>query len=154
MGIKNLFDQLKKSDYTEFYNYETDMFSYLYRNQELINLPFVNTFLIVSSWLGTSMRSGAWTFYEATPIEDIMIAVKHLNEIGESELCRILKKGIHDYQNPLYNDEYPEEWMKESDDIDKWIIEHENWLYHWLYDYILTHEDKIIMIGGPIHENY
>ena len=41
-----------------------------------------------------------------------MIAVKHLNEIGESELCRILKKGIHDYQNPLYNDEYPEEWMK------------------------------------------
>ncbi len=58
------------------------------------------------------MRSGAWTFYEATPIEDIMIAVKHLNEISESELCRMIEKGIHDYQNPLYNDEYPEEWMK------------------------------------------
>ncbi len=55
------------------------------------------------------MRSGAWTFYEATPIEDIMIAVKHLNEISESELCRMIEKGIHDYQNPLYNDEYSEE---------------------------------------------
>ena len=62
MDIKKLFDQLKKSDYTDFYNYETDIFSYLYRNEELVNQPFVKTFLIVSSWLGTSMRSGAWTF--------------------------------------------------------------------------------------------
>ncbi len=60
----------------------------------------------------------------------------------------MIGKGIHDYQNPRYAEdfEYPEEWITESEEIDAWIKEHDDWLCHWLYDYLLRNENRIIAL--------
>ena len=146
--ITQLYDRLKAIDHKHFYEIESVFFQCFCSNPETVSLPLINAFLIVSSWFGTSERSGAWTFYEATNPESIQKAVDYLIQSGETELTAVIKKGIHDYQNPQYAEdfEYPEEWITESEEIDAWITEHDDWLCHWLYDYLLRNENKIIAL--------
>ncbi len=146
--ITQLYDRLKAIDHKHFYEIESDFFQCFCYNPETVSLPLINAFLIVSGWFGTSERSGAWTFYEATNPESIQKAVDYLIQSGETELAAVIEKGIHDYQNPQYTEdfEYPEEWITESEEIDVWIKEHDDWLCHWLYDYLLKNENRIIAL--------
>ena len=76
--ITQLYDRLKAIDYKHFYEIESDFFQCFCSNPETVSLPLINAFLIASSWFGTSERSGAWTFYEATNPERIQKAVDYL----------------------------------------------------------------------------
>ena len=148
MDIKKLYEKLKSMDDKEFYKIESDFFIYLYSDPNKSSLPFVNTFLIVSSWFGTSMRSGVWTFYETANEQNVKNAVDYLKQTGETELAAIIEKGIHDYQNPIYSEnfDYPEKWISEADEIDDWITEQESRLSNWLYNFLIANEDKIISL--------
>lgn len=152
VNIQKLYEKLKSMDYKEYYEIESDFFPYLYANSKIRELSDINAFLIVSSWFGTSERSGVWTFYEATAQSNVQRAVDYLNQVGDSELAAIIERGIHDYQNPIYsgNFEYPEEWIDESNEIDDWIIEHSDWLWHWLYDFLIVNENRIIALNSGL----
>lgn len=146
--IAQLYQRLKTLDYKHFFEIESDFFQCFCSDAETTENPMVNAFLIVSSWFGTSERSGVWTFYEATSPANVEKAVNYLLQVGETELAAVISKGMHDYQNPQYADnfDYPEEWITESEEIDAWISKHYDWLCHWLYDYLIANENKIIKL--------
>ena len=61
----------------EFFTVETELFTTLY---EMKDKPdFVFAFLGLSSWMGTSLRSGVWTYYESTNKMEIDAIIKYLN---------------------------------------------------------------------------
>lgn len=122
---------------------QTDFFRMFYANAALRELPAVKAFMIVSGWLGTSFRSGVWTFYEATPQQDILAAVHYLQENGSDDLAAMLQKGCHDYQAHQDDFEYPEAWISESEEIDSWIQVHEDAVLQHLTDELLRHRQDI-----------
>ncbi len=139
--LERLYEKLKRISYSDLYKVEADFCTYFYTKSESNSDPYINAFLIVSNWRATSVRSGVWTFYEATNQSDIEKAVEFLQQEYE-ELSAMIKKGIHDYQNPAYAEsfEYPEEWIEESDEIDDWIEVHEEQIDKWLYDSLIVNE--------------
>lgn len=131
--IEQLYQQLPDISDPEFYRLEPEFCSEFYRFQGE-NMPLcVTAFLTVANWSAASVRSGAWTFYEAARPEDVDMTLKFLEQTGNDPLAGIFRLGIHDYQNPKYagNCDYPEEWMEEADQIDAWVATHEDWLYGW-----------------------
>ncbi len=54
-------------------------------------------------------------------------------------------RGIHDYQSPKYNVDfnYPQEWIDETESIDKWIWNNEQNLYEWQKEFLLTYRDEV-----------
>ncbi len=146
MDFEILFSMLESAvSSTEAVSVQAEFFRKLYADASLRALPFVNAFLIVSGWLGTSLRSGVWTFYEATPQQDVQAAAGYLEQSGFAELAAMLQKGIHDYQAPQYQADfdYPEEWITESEEIDRWITAHEDAILHHLTDELLRRRQEL-----------
>ena len=146
--IEELYSRLENTDKNEFYKIEPDFFMYLYSLYREEPVTLINAYLIVSSWHGTSLRSGVWTFYESTDKARIEEAVSYLKDNGDTELADMIRRGIHNYQTPEYieNLNYPDEWIDESDEIDDWISDNEEKIYEWLYSFILKNK-KIIEFG-------
>lgn len=146
--IEELYSRLENTDKNEFYKIEPDFFMYLYSLYREEPVTLINAYLIVSSWHGTSLRSGVWTFYESTDKARIEEAVSYLKDNGDTELADMIRRGIHNYQTPEYieNLNYPDEWIDESDEIDDWISDNEEKIYEWLYSFILKNK-KIIELG-------
>ncbi len=147
--LKQLYQKLLKIDDKDMYKLETDFFMILYNDyfENIENgLPWVTAFLTISTWFGTSMRSGSWTFYEVGNMQQIESTLQYLKSSGDDELASIFAKGIHDYQNSVYaeNYNYPETWLEESVEIDEWIWEHEDWLWKWEYDILIKNRDSIL----------
>lgn len=144
--LNYLYKKLEEISYKDFYMIETDFFLYLSDIPYTKRLPCVKAFLIVSSWFGTSQRSGVWTFYEATNPEEIADTVDYLESQEENELANLLEKGMHDYHNPIYAEkfDYPNEWIEESKQIDEWIWGHEDELWNWLYRLLSDNKDLIM----------
>lgn len=144
--LKLLYEKLSEIDYKDMYEMETEFFLKLYYDFSENRLPWITAFLTVSSWFGSSQRSGVWTFYEVGNIQEIKRTIQYLRENGDYELADVLEKGVHDYQDPKYgeNYDYPEEWLKEADKIDEWISEHEDWLWKWEYDILVMNRESIL----------
>ena len=144
--IAQLYKRLKLTDSKDFYTIEPDFFLCLSSDSDRASLPCVNAFLTVSAWFGTSERSGVWTFYESANPPDVQKAADYLRAAGETALAAVLESGMHDYQNPVYAEEfsYPEEWMIEAAEIDRWIQKHAAQLQDLLYRLLLEHEDCIL----------
>ncbi len=143
--LNYLYKKLEEMDYKDFYMIEADFFLYLYQIS-YEKLPCIKAYLIISSWFGTSLRSGVWIFYEATNPKEIADMVAYLKKQEENELASFLEKGIHDYHNPIYAEklEYPNEWIEEANLIDEWIWRHEDWLWNWLYCFLSSNKDLIM----------
>ena len=148
MNISDLYKRLESLSYSDFFEVESDFFTYLSSISKDQSIPCINTFLIVSNWMGTSERSGVWVFYESTNISLIQEAVLYLKAQEDNELACMLEKGIHDYQNPIYSENYnyPDEWITESEQIDDWISDHPDWLRRWLYTFLLDNKEQIIVL--------
>lgn len=142
-NIEKLYQQLLSTDSKDFYKLEAEFVMALYAEE---NKPLcVTVFMTISNWFAMSLRSGVWTFYEATKPSDIALTIEFLKETENKELCGIFSFGVHDYQNPKYaeNFDYPDEWIEESGRIDDWISEHEDWLYNWERELLLKYRDVI-----------
>lgn len=148
MNISYLYKKLESLTYRDFFEVESDFFIYLTSISKDKSISYINTFLIVSNWMGTSERSGVWVFYESTNISMIQDAVLYLKAQEDNELACMLEKGIHDYQNPIYfgNFNYPDEWITESEQIDDWISNHTAWLRRWLYTFLMEKKEQIIAL--------
>lgn len=122
MNIQELVLKAISIEIDDFYLIESELFIELYNIQ---NKPdFITVLLNLSSWMGTSMRSGVWTYYESADLENIDVTRKYISEkIGDEELINMYTQGINDYGNEIYQDnyDYPQEWLDESEQIDKWI---------------------------------
>ena len=143
--IQSLYRALNSIAYTHFYELESNFCLCFSSDRRKAEFPLINTFLVVSNWQATSFQSGVWTYYEATDPQMIKNAVDFLKKKSYKDLAEIISKGIHDYQNPQYADEYdyPENWIEESEEIDNWINEHEDYLQKWLYDFLLDNKETI-----------
>lgn len=132
--IEALYQQILNIDDQAFYLIEADFCYELYYHIQDINKPLcVTAFLTLANWSASSKRSGVWTFYEAALPLDIDLTLNYLEQLGNNELTAIFHYGIHDYQNPIYaeNYNYPNEWIDESEKIDQWITSHEVMLDAW-----------------------
>lgn len=117
---------------------------------EIYNIPnkpdWLTAFFTISSWLGTSERAGVWNFYEATDSKDINITLNYLSDNGYYNLKEIFAKGIHDYQNEKYRDnyEYPEKWLDESEEIDDWIDQHRLDICKWERKILIDNKSYVL----------
>lgn len=150
--LNQLYQKLLEINYKDMYEIETDFFTKLYDDFSEKQLPWITSFLIISTWFGTSMRSGVWTFYEVGNVHEMEITVRYLRVSGDNELADIFEKGIHDYQNPKYvpDCDYPEEWLEEADEIDDWISKHEDDLWKWKYNILIMNRDSILNIASSL----
>lgn len=151
--LTHLYQKLLEIDYKNMYEIESDFFMKLYYDFSEKQLPWITAFLTISTWFGTSMRSGVWTFYEVGNIQEMKTTIQYLRIGGDNELADIFEMGMHDYQNPQYakNYDYPEEWLEEADEIDEWISEHEDWLWKWEYDILIMNRDSILDRQLPVY---
>ena len=148
MGLRDLYKKLKKTNSDDSDQILTEFRRY-FAVHNWHPPKEIKTFCVVSDLIETSVKIIALEFYEQEAIISnigIIDAVDHLNEMGETELAGIIGKGIHDYNNPQYTDmcDYPEEWVEDCFEIDKWIKGHRVQLKKWLYDYSLDIEDVIV----------
>lgn len=144
--IVQLYDALATTSDRDFYRIEADFFMLLQRIPDAKKTDAVVTFLTISNWKGTSLRSGVWTFYESAQQKDLQTTSAYLTNDGQIELAEVFSRGIHDYQNPVYAEsfDYPSEWMDEADEIDHWISTHEHWLDAWMRNLLLKNKDTVI----------
>lgn len=145
LQIDSLFKKMESINYPQFYKVESEFCSIFSMDKRKSELPLINAFLVVSNLYAASERSGVWTYYEAEDPQKIKNAVNFLNNRRDIDLADIIRKGIHDYQNPKYakNFEYPEKWIEDSDEIDDWISEYSDYLQKWLYDLLMENRESI-----------
>lgn len=146
--INPLYDTLLAMADRDFYQIETEFFMMLQRIPDHRKPDAVIAFLTISNWKGTSLRSGVWTFYESAQQKDLQITAVYLTNAGQTELAEVFSRGIHDYQNPVYaqNFDYPSEWMEEADEIDRWICAHENCIDEWMLALLRDNKAEIISV--------
>ncbi len=126
----------------EFYLVESDLFMEFCDMEE--KPYFVAAFLELSSWMGTSLRSGVWTYYEATERRAINETIQYLYRFApDEEISRMYALGNHDYNDEEYQAtfNYPKEWLDESERIDKWIFDNEKKIVFFLQDILRENSD-------------
>ena len=126
----------------EFYLVETELYTVLYAMKD--KPDFVYAFLGLSSWMGTSLRGGAWTYYESANKNEIDTVIKYLRCYDpENAIAGIYAMGNHDYGDEKYQDnfEYPQEWIEESEKIDKWIFDNEETIIRFMQDILKNNID-------------
>ncbi len=143
--ISKMIERIKLAQDDELSELELDLFALIYdkKNASIA----IEIFMTLSNWVGFSLRDGVWTFYEYTNDESIEKTKEFLEIKNWKELTDMYKMGIHDYHNEKYLDNYnyPDEWIEESEIIDKWIFENEINIYRFLRDLILENKVSFLM---------
>lgn len=144
--IEKLYQQASNISNKEFYLMEAEFCRVLYEHipNEKKHLCVV-AFLTIANWFAMSQRSAVWTFYEGAYPDDMKLTLQYLEETKNNDLAAIFRYGIHDYQNSQYvgNYNYPKKWINESDEIDEWIEEHEEWLFAWERKLLIDNKEMI-----------
>lgn len=150
--LNKLIVSLESSGHEMFWKYEGQFFMLFY--DKFKDMPFTDIpdiafmFMEINNWQGMSLRCGVWQYYESGAFQKGKFerVLSFLKAKDEEEMAAVYAYGIHDYANEKYreNDGYPEEWIDESDRIDKWITDNEAYIYKWMYDLILEHKSEIL----------
>ena len=121
------------------------------------NTPFTDIpdiafiYMEINNWQGMSARCGVWQYYESGAFQKgkFQRVLSFLRANGEEEMADAYACGIHDYANERYQkgSAYPEEWFEETEKVDKWISDHEEYLYQWMYNLILKHKSEVLKFG-------
>ncbi|MDE7423715.1 MAG: hypothetical protein K2N51_08490 [Lachnospiraceae bacterium] len=144
--IEKLYQQISNIGDQEFYLMEPEFCHELYNHISDEKKPLcVIAFLTIANWFAMSQRSGVWTFYEGAYPDNMDLTLQYLEQTENDDLAGIFRYGIHDYQNPQYagNYNYPKTWIDESEKIDKWIGEHEEWLFAWERKLLIDNKELI-----------
>lgn len=152
--LHKLIDSLEASGYETFREYDAQFFMLFY--DKFKNIPFRDVpdtafiFMEVNNWQGMSLRCGVWQYYESGSFQKGKFerVLSLLRSKNEKDMAAIYAYGIHDYANAEYqgNFNYPKEWIDEADRIDKWISDHEAFLYRWRCDLILNYKNEILKL--------
>lgn len=146
-NIHKLYEKLDVTPPSDFAQLDGDFFLFFYRIPKEKLLPSMISFMEISAWQGTSLRSGVWTYYEGAEVESIQTTVQYLKAFGPEEFATMYAFGVHDYQNPHYrNCSYPETWISESTIIDDWIFKHEQQIWEWQRRLLLAEKEAIVAL--------
>ena len=135
MNMTDIIKQAIEIPPKDFYLIEPELFTTLYSIKD--KPDFITAFLGLSSWMGTSLRSGVWTYYESADKKEIDTIIKYLRGYApENEIVGMYVLGNHDYSDEKYQDnfEYPQEWIDESEKIDRWIFDNEEKIIRFMQD--------------------
>ncbi|SHK23640.1 hypothetical protein SAMN02745136_02030 [Anaerocolumna jejuensis DSM 15929] len=143
MEFEKLYKKLEATDISDFYRVDTD---FMLEIISMTDIPdTLRIYSTISQWLGNSLRSGVWTYYEIADTQDLKVTAQYLSRSSWKEFHNMFCLGMHDYQSPQFieNFDYPQEWIDESESIDKWIWDNEQKLYEWQREFLLTHRDEV-----------
>lgn len=151
-ALNELIVSAKSSGHKMFWEYEGEFFMLFYNRFK--STPFTDIpdiafmFMEISNWQGMSVRCGVWQYYESGAFANGKFerVLSFLKNDREEEMASVYACGIHDYANVKYreNCDYPEEWFDGADKIDKWISDHDEYLYKWMYDLIMNHSREVL----------
>ena len=98
-------------------------------------------FVFVESlvWFSQSIRSGAWTYHEATPPLRQAAMLQALREHAPEELVLQFAGGMKDWRN-----------MSKIAQVDEWIRAREDVCNRWLWHLLLDHRPAIELLCGQI----
>lgn len=147
MEFDKLYKKLESTDMSDFYHVDTDFMLEIYELTKIgTSIPdCLRIYSTISQWFGNSLRSGVWTYYEIADTEDLQLTAQYLSQSSWKEFHHMFTFGIHDYQSPQYSEnfDYPEEWIDESESIDKWIMSNEHKLYEWQKEFLFDNKAEI-----------
>lgn len=141
-----LFDDLdcaKEEDYSSIEN----EFDFYFLENKITSPECVNAFLVLHELIGVSFRSGVWTFYEymcyPEKINNLNNAISYLEKFNNGVLINYMKDNIHEYDNPKYKEtfNYPDEWIKQSEEFDMWLKNNEKEVYKILFDLLCEYKE-------------
>lgn len=154
-AINELLALAEASGYESFWKFDGEFFMLFY--ERFRDTPFADIpdtafmYMEINNWQGMSVRCGVWQYYESGAFEKGKFerVLSFLRVSGEEEMADVYACGIHDYADERYrkNYDYPEEWFDETERIDKWIIDHEGYIYQWMYDLIMGHKSEVLLLG-------
>lgn len=139
-NLLSILDSVTEDDYILIID---AFFVYFYKNR--ITTPnCVNAFIVLNNMYCYSLNNGVWTYYEyEINVDKINDAIKYLDECGYKELALFMRKNIHDYHNPDYKNNYPQEWMDESKEFDKWILSNEKNIHKILFELLVSYKNSL-----------
>ena len=92
----------------------------------------VFTFIESLGWFSQAIRSGTWTYFEATPNERQKAMYAQLRRFAPAELADQYRCGI-------------EHWHDQAKmaDVDRWISDNESTCNDWLFGLVLQNRDEL-----------
>lgn len=153
--IYDLIVSAESSGHKNFWQYDGEFFMLFYN--KFMYTPFTDIpdiafmYMEINNWQGMSVRCGVWQYYESGAFQKGKFerVLSFLRANGEKEMADIYAHGIHDYADGRYqkNYDYPEEWLNDSDKVDGWLMDNEEYIYKWMYDLIMEHKNEILRLG-------
>ncbi len=153
--INDLMISAESSGQENFWEYDGEIFMIFYNKFEYT--PFTDIpdiafmYMEINNWQGMSVRSGVWQYYESGAFQKGKFerVLSFLKANGEDEMAGVYAHGIHDYANKKYEkgSDYPEEWFDETERVDEWISDNEEYIYKWMYDLIFEHKADVLKLG-------
>lgn len=153
--INELIVSAELSGQESFWKYEGEFFMLFYNRFK--NTPFTDIpdiafmYMEINNWQGMSVRCGVWQYYASGAFEKGKFerVISLLKTNGEKEMADIYACGIHDYANERYqtDHDYPGEWFDETEKVDEWISDNDEYIYQWMYDLILEHKSDVLKLG-------
>ncbi len=89
--------------------------------------------LEVLCWVSQSVRSGVWTYYEATPSMRQTVCSEVLHWHAQPELAAYYNRGMNTWEDD-----------KAIRIVDDWIRANEANLNDWLYRFAITNRDVML----------
>ena len=116
---------------------------------DIPDIPFM--YMEINNWHGMSFRCGVWQYYESGAFQKGKFerVLSFLKTNGEEKMADVYACGIHDYANEKYqkNYDYPDEWFDETERVDEWINNNEEYIYKWMYDLVMKHKSEVLKLG-------
>ena len=154
-AVNELIVSAESSGDESFWEYEGEFFMLFYnrfKSTLFMDIPDIAfMYMEISNWQGMSARCGVWQYYERGAFQKGKFerVLSFLKANGEEEMADVYACGIHDYANERYQkgSDYPEEWFDETEEIDEWISDNEEYIYKWMYDLIMDHKSEVLKFG-------
>ena len=103
------------------------------RSRPDYGLPaFAFAYVEVASWLGASLQSGAWTYYEAASTERQLALIGALAEVGSRAVRNAYREGA---DRGAVEDAH--------DDLDQWVDANRKRLDRWLLALLRRHRSGL-----------
>ncbi len=132
--------------YEEDYDILSNLYDFFCEHFEQLDTWWISTYMQIFSWQFQSYHEGVDTyytnFYGASDYNTIRKTADYLRIYGYDEISKWYSLGVHDYSQ--YEDEkYPEEWIAEIKEIDKWIDSNEEIIFRCMIDLLLKYKEEL-----------
>ncbi len=100
--------------------------------------PSLFAFSETLTWFSQTIRSGGWTYFEATPPERQEALLEDLRDMAPPDVVRRYEEGIWHWQD--------ESVMQEHD---RWVSANEAACNRWLHTLLRCNREDLVAVLGP-----